>query len=68
MCKEIINDQSTLPVTVSGGVLVVQNKISYKVKSNKDEANLSSMNSASIFDDDSFQWAKPIYSIVVAFW
>ena len=39
-------------------------------KSNRYKANLSSINSANnpnMFDDDAFQWAKPIYCIVVAF-
>ena len=61
---ESISDQSPLHLTVSGGVLVVQNTTSYREKSNKYEANLSSINSAiCMFDDDAFQWAKPFIAL-----
>ena len=40
---------------------MVQNTTSYREKSNKYEANFSSINSANMYvDDDAFQWAKPI--------
>ena len=46
---ESISDQSSLLLTLSDGVLVVQNTISYRENSDKYQANLSSVNNANMY-------------------
>ena len=71
ICRENIKDQSFLPLTVPGGVLVVQNTTSYKKKNQININQIFLQSTVQIWhgwNTDAFQWAKPIVSIVAAFW